>query len=166
MPNMFLLDKTLITCPQVRQHTARVTALVIEKLGDTQEAKKVNDALDIMAAQRDEFKPSQNIAIFEKEEIRTRYAGKKKGKGKGSRQKLSEARVTDWAELEARKLEAREQDRLAEEKEVEKAKKAKERAEKKAKKAERVERAAQAKKPTGTRRKVCFSLRLFWLSAR
>jgi hypothetical protein len=91
-----------------------------------------------------------------------------KKKAKGSRQKLTEARCSDWAELEARELEAREQDRLAEEKEAEKAKRAKQRAEKKAEKAEKAEKAKakkekakakQAKKPAGTRQKVCFSLR-------
>jgi hypothetical protein len=110
---------------------------------------------------------AQDIAIFEKEEIRSRYAGKKKGKA--SRQKLSEARCMDWAQLKARELEAREQDRLAEEKEAEKAKRAIQRAEKKAEKAEKAEKAkekkaekakkAEAKKPAGTRQKVCFSLR-------
>jgi hypothetical protein len=168
-PSMFLLDKTPVSRPQLRQHIAHAKAVVTDKLGDTKEAALVHSVLDVFAAQRDKFKASQDISIFEKEEIRARYAGKQKGKGKGGRQKLSEARVTDWAELEARELEAREQDRLAEEKEAEKAKKAKQRAEKKAekaekakaKKAEKAEKAEKAKKPTGTRQKVCFSLRPF-----
>ncbi|KAA8896186.1 hypothetical protein FN846DRAFT_893500 [Sphaerosporella brunnea] len=139
---------------------AYAKAVVTDKLGDTKEAALVHRVLDVLGNQRDEFKASKDISIFEKEEIRARYAGKQKGKGKGGRQKLSEARCTDWAELEARELEAREQDRLAEEKEAEKAKKAKQRAEKKAEKVEKAEKAKaekakaeKAKKPTVTRRK-------------
>jgi hypothetical protein len=138
--------------------------MVKNKLGESEETAMVNDALDLLASQRDEFKASQDIAIFGKEEIRSRYAGK--NKGKASRQKLSEARCMDWAQLEARELEAREQDRLAAEKEAEKVKKAKQRVENKAEKAEKAEKAkakkaerAEAKKPAGTRQKVCFSLR-------
>jgi hypothetical protein len=102
-PTMFLLDKTPISRPQLHQHIAHAKAVVKNKLGDSEEATIVNDVLDVLAGQRDRFKASQDISIFEKEEIRARYGGKKKAKG--SRQKLTEARCSDWAELEARELE-------------------------------------------------------------
>jgi IS5 family transposase len=146
-PSKFLIAKTPRNRPQLRHHVAMVKAVVKEKLGDSKEAGLVNYVVDVLADQRDEFKASQDISIFEKEEIRAHYAGKERKKG--TRQKLTKARVMDWESLRQMEEGAKEQDRVAEEKvkkakeraekkaekELEKAEKAKERAEKKAEKA-------------------------------
>ncbi|KAA8899240.1 hypothetical protein FN846DRAFT_909672 [Sphaerosporella brunnea] len=145
-PSMFLLDKTPISGPQMGQQIANAKAVVKDKLDDSKEATLVNKVLDVLASQCDEFKAAQDVAIFEKEEIGARYPGKQKEQGKGGCQKLTEAPCIDWAELEARELEARKQ-------EAEKAKKAKQRAEKMAEKAAKAEE-VKAKKPAGTRQKL------------
>jgi hypothetical protein len=90
----------------LRCHVALLKAVVKEKLDDSKEAGLVNYVVDVLADQRDGFKASQDISIFEKEEIRAHYVGKERKKG--SRQKLTKTRVMDWEALKQKEEEAKE----------------------------------------------------------
>jgi hypothetical protein len=71
-PSAFVLSKTPLNGPQLRHQLANAKAVVTKKLGDTKEAEVVHQVLDIFNERSNECKTAQEIAIFEKEEIRTR----------------------------------------------------------------------------------------------